>query len=220
MYDTSGTQSICHATFTDYNVEARVSWLRGELALREEPLRSKLARRERDEAEAMRMSQPVSNSEAFAWFGTFLGLFPPAAMFARFLAPGNNSGTNPLALVVCLGMTVICCVVGRAMGRHLGGKLGDTREGAWWTVLLTALLFAFVWALVTGALGGVIVVGIGAIFGAFFAMPVAAVGFPAFMLLHRLLSRGGMIEERHLWPLAFGVPCVIAATIMSPYIFE
>jgi hypothetical protein len=28
-----------------------------------------------------------------------------------------------------------------------------------------------------------------------------------------------MIEERHLWPLAFGVPCVIAATIMSPYIF-
>ncbi len=220
MYDTSGTQSICHATFTDYNVEARLSWLRGELALRDEPLRSKLARRERDEVEAMRMSQPVSNAEAFAWFGTFLGLFPPAAIFSRALERGVRNDSDLVVLLFCIAMNGICCVVGRAMGRHLGGRVADPRERAWWLTLLTALLFAVVWALVTGAAGGVIVVGIGAIFGAFCALPVAAVGFPAIMLLHRLLSRGGMIEGRHLWPLAFGVPCVIAATIMSPYIFE
>jgi hypothetical protein len=28
-----------------------------------------------------------------------------------------------------------------------------------------------------------------------------------------------MIEERHLWPLAFGVPSVIAAVILSPSVF-
>jgi hypothetical protein len=116
-------------------------------------------------------------------------------------------------------MNVICCVVGRALGGRLGGNIGDQRERAWGMTVLTALMLGLVWALGTGAAGGVIVVGIGAVFGAFCALPVALLGFPVFMLLHRLLSRGGMIEERHLWPLAFGVPSVLAAVILSPSVF-
>lgn len=196
-----------------------MNWLRGELAPYEGPQRLTLARREREDAETMGMSAPVSNAEAFTWFGAFLGLFPPAAMFSRVLDGGLNSDSAQAALIFCLLMTVICCVVGRAMGRHLGGRLGNTRERAWGMTFLTALLFGLVWALVTGGAGGVIVFGIGAFFGAFCALPVALLGFPAFMLLHRLLSRGGMIEERHLWPLAFGVPTVIAAVILSPSVF-
>ena len=197
-----------------------MNWLKGELALRGEPLRRRLARREREAVEAMRLSQPLSNAEAFAWFGTFLGLFPPAAIFARALERGVKTESDFMVLLFCLVMNAVCCHVGRAMGRHLGGKLGDPRDRAWGMTLLTAILFALVWGVVTGAAGGAPVIGIGAIFGVVCALPVALVGFPAFMLLHRLLSRGGMIEERHLWPLAFGVPCVIAATIMSPYIFQ
>jgi hypothetical protein len=219
MYDTSGTQSICHATFTDYNVEARVNWLKGELDHGDARRKSRLERRELDHAEAMRMTQPISNAEAFAWFGTFLGLFPPAAIFARVLERGIRNDADLVVLLFCIVMNAICCVVGRVMGGHLGGKFGDPRERAWGMTLLSAVLFALVWAVATGAAGGAPVVGIGAIFGAFCALPVALVGFPAFMLLHRLLSRGGMIEERHLWPLAFGVPCVIAAVIMSPSVF-
>ena len=33
MYDTSGTQSVCYATHPDYDVNARLKWLKGELAL-------------------------------------------------------------------------------------------------------------------------------------------------------------------------------------------
>ncbi len=193
-----------------------MNWLRGELAPYEGPQRLTLARREREDAEAMRMSAPVSNAEAFTWFGAFLGLFPPAAMFSRVFDRGINSESDQVALAFCVVMTTICCAAGRAIGGRLGGRLGNPRERAWGVTLLTALLLGLVWGLATGGAGGAIVFGIGAVFGAFCALPVALVGFPAFMLLHRPLSRGGMIEERHLWPLAFGVPSVIAAVILSP----
>jgi hypothetical protein len=196
-----------------------LNWLRGELARDEGPRRLALARREREDAEAMRMSQPVSNAEAFAWFGTFLGLFPPAAIFSRAFDRGIRGEPDLWVLFACIVMNVICCLVGRAMGGHLGGKIGNTRERAWGMTLLASLLLGFLWAVVTGGAGGVLVLGIGAIFGAFVAALVALAGFPAFMLLHRQLSRGGMIEERHLWPLAFGVPSVIAAVILSPSVF-
>lgn len=196
-----------------------MNWLKGEIVHGDARRKRRLERREREHAEAMRMTRPISNAESFAWFGTFLGLFPPAAIFSRVFERGISSDSDLVVLLFCFVMNAICCIVGRAMGGHLGGKLGDPRERAWGMTLLSAVLFASVWALVTGAAGGAPVVGIGAIFGALCALPVALVGFPAFMLLHRLLSRGGMIEERHLWPLAFGVPCVIAAVIMSPSVF-
>jgi hypothetical protein len=217
MYDTSGTQSICQATFTDYNIEARLSWLKAELSC-DDRHRRRLARRKTEALQALKMSQPLSNAEAFEWFGTFLGLFPPAAIFSRAFSKGVGEHGLWLLLICCV-MNVICCVVGRAMGRYLGGRIGNTRDRAWPMTVLSALLLGLLWAIVTGMAGGVIVVGIGAFFGAFFAAPVALVGFPAFMLLHRLLSRDGMIEERYLWPLAFGVPGVIAATILSPSVF-
>ncbi len=196
-----------------------MNWLKGELACCEGPQGRVLARREREDTEAMRMSHPVSKDEAFAWFGTFLGLFPPAAIFSRAFERGLRNDSDSWMLVACLVMNVICCVVGRAMGRQLSRKIGDTRQHGWVMTVLAALMLGFLWAVVTGAAGGVIVFGIGALFGPFFAAPVALVGFPAFMLLHRLLSRNGMIEERHLWPLAFGVPVVIAAVILSPSVF-
>ena len=195
-----------------------MSWLKAELAC-DERGRRRLARRADEALQAMRMREPISNAEALAWFGTFLGLFPPAALFARALHKGVSTKSDLGVLVVCIMMNLVCCVVGRAMGRHLGGKLGNTREHAWLLTLLSALVFGLLWAVVTGAAGGVIVFGIGALFGPICAAPVALAGFPAFMLLHRLLSRGGMIEERQLWPLAFGVPCVIAALILSPTLF-
>jgi hypothetical protein len=74
------------------------------------------------------------------------------------------------------------------------------------------------WSLVTGGLGGALFFGVGAAFGFVCALPVALAAFPVFAFLHRLISRGGMIEARHAWPLAFGIPLTIAAMIMSPWL--
>ena len=77
----------------------------------------------------------------------------------------------------------------------------------------------FAWGAITGAAGGAICFGIGAIFGALYAAPVGTLAFILFTPLHRLLARGGMIDARHFWPLACGVTMTITALILSPHIF-
>lgn len=214
MYDTGGTQSICQLTPVDYDISARLGWLKAEVARAEQ--RRQTARREREERQALSMLNPLTTSEAFGWFGLFLGLFPPAAIFCRIFGGVISQEQYGLGmLLVCLLMNAVCCAVGRAMGARLGKSIADTRKRHWLLMLLAALLFGVLWGLITGAAGGAVFVIIGSIVGVACAVPVGALAFVLFTTLHRLLSRGGMIEERQLWPLAFGVPCVIAAAILG-----
>jgi hypothetical protein len=219
MYDTSGTQSVCYAHTPDYNVNARVSWLKAELDRGQDTRAT--AKLEREEALALSMRAPRASAQAYAALGTLLGLLPPAAMFGRFLSSFDFQARQEYGvLAFCVAMNVICCAVGRAMGSSLGRRVGDPRGRAWYELLLVAVLSGFLWGLITGASGGVIVFGIGALAGAVLAVPVALAGFVLFAPLHRLLSHGGMIEARHLRPLALGVAGVIAALILSPHVFD
>jgi len=225
MYDTSGSQSVCYAAPHDYNIEGRLSWLREEIA-RDEGRRKPW--RIAHEARALSMRNPLNAEEAFAWFGTFLGLFPPFALFGRVLGVALREGTSrnlPTAdgalywMLLFLAMNAVCCLVGRKFGALLGRRVGDPRAWSWPVYVFSTLVMAAAWAVVTGAAGGAVAFVVGAFFGVICAVPVALLGFPAFAVLHRLLSHGGMIEEHDLWPLAFGVPLTIAALIMSPCIY-
>ena len=167
------------------------------------------------------MAAPRTGAQAYATLGLLLGLLPPAAMFGRFLSSFDFLAKQEYGvLALCVVMNVICCAVGRAMGSWAGGKVGDPRARAWHALILVAVFLGCLWAVITGASGGVIVFGIGAVAGAMLALPVALAGFTLFAPLHRLLSHGGMIEVRHLRPLAFGVAGVIAALILSPHVFD
>jgi len=225
MYDTSGTQSVCYAHTPDHDIHRRLSWLRAELARGRDARAA--ARRDREAALALSMPSPRTSAQAYATLGTLLGLLPPAAMFGRFLSsfPFPSDFDSRLReeyglVAFCVAMNVICCVVGRAMGSCLGRRVGDPRGRAWYELLLVALLLSFLWGVVTGAAGGVIVFGVGALPGMALAVPVALAGFALFAPLHRLLSHGGMIEARHLRPVAVGVAGVIAALILSPHVFD
>ena len=121
-------------------------------------------------------------------------------------------------VALCVAMNAACCAVGRKFGGHLGRKAGDPRSRPWLEFAFCPLFMGLLWGLVTGGLGGALFFGVGAVFGALIATPVALAAFPVFALLHRLHSHGGMIEERQIWPLAFGVPLTIAAMILSPWI--
>lgn len=173
------------------------------------------------------MLHPLTTEEAYRWFGTFLGLFPPCALFSRFfgkpLGDWAAAGFPPrggalLWVFLVVTMNAVCCLVGRKLGGFLGRKLGDPRARALPSMLLVSALMALFWGVLTGAAGGAAAFLVGAVVGVFVAVPVALAAFPVFALLHRLLSHGGMIEERHVWPLAFGVPLTAAAFIMSPWL--
>lgn len=218
MYDTSGTQSVCQSYFPDYDVAARLSWLRAELA-RDET--GDAAKAGREETLALSAEDPRTSAQAYARLGLLLGLLPPAAMFGRFLQSFDfGSQQEYVPLLFCVVMNVICCAVGRGMGKWVGGCVGDPRGRAWYELLLGVALLGCLWGVVTGAAGGVIVFGIGAVAGVMLAVPVGMAGFLLFAPLHRLLTHGGMMEARHLRPLALGVAGAIAALILSPEVFR
>lgn len=213
MYDTNGTRSVCQPTVIDYDIDARTHWLKAELARKEQE--RQLARHERDEEQAMRLLDPVPAREAFARFGLFLGLLPPAAIFGRVLLESHDEKAFLTFVAFAVAMNAVCCLVGRAMARSLARGAEKIERRAWWQMLFLPALLGVLWGIVTGSAGGAVVFGIGAFVGAACAVPVGALAFAVFMLLHRLLARGGMIEERQLWPLAFGIPSVIAAAILG-----
>ena len=162
------------------------------------------------------MQRPLTTEQAYRWFGTFLGLIPPLALFNRILGGAGHERFKWVALLVA--MNVICCLVGRWFGGYLGRCAGDPRTRSRAGFAVVVFVMAVAWSVVTGGLGGVLFFGIGALFGVFCAAPVALAAFPVFAILHRLISRGGMIEARHTWPLAFGIPLTIAAFIMCPWL--
>jgi hypothetical protein len=192
-----------------------MSWLREELD--PEVQRRRLVR-EKEERRALTMHRPLTTEQTYRWFGTFLGLFPPLALFGRFIMASGVYSDASLIVALCVGMNVVCCVAGRKFGAFLGRKFGNPRTRSRTSFAFTTLFMAIFWGVVTGGLGGLLCFGFGAIFGILFAVPIALAAFPAFAILHRLISRGGMIEARHTWPLAFGIPLTIAAMIMSPWL--
>jgi hypothetical protein len=219
MYDTSGSQSVCYASPTDADLAQRLIWLRAEIARDE--ARGKLWRDEEERAQSM--LDPRTPEEAYAWFGTYLGLLPPFALFASGLARaftrdsyGGSQATDALLFwgLFCLAMNSVCCLVGRKFGARLGRRMGDPRRWSWPATFFCSMLMGAMWAVVTGGAGGAVGFGVGAIFGIVYAMPVALVAFPVFAVLHRALSHGGMIEERQLWPLALGIPFFVAVLII------
>lgn len=219
MYDTGGSYSVCQLDAPDDNIARRLSWLRFELSPDTERRRLVL---EDEQRRALSMLRPLGTEEAYRWFGTFLGLLPPFALFARVLVgtwrPGVDGEMVAVWAGVCVLMTAICCLVGRKFGGFLGRKAGDPRSRSLPSLLFASLLNGLFWGVVTGAAGGAAAFLVGAVVGVFVAVPVALAAFPVFALLHRLISHGGMIEGRQVWPLAFGVPLTIAAMIVSPWL--
>ncbi|MDQ3907257.1 MAG: hypothetical protein M3268_02820 [Acidobacteriota bacterium] len=162
------------------------------------------------------MRRPLTTEQAFARFGLLLGTLPPAAIFSRFLIGARDGDQAMVFLAFILPMLVICSLVGRFMAKSVGRRFDDAERRTWDAMMIEALEGAFIWAAATGAAGGLPVFGIGAVFGFLCALPCALVAFSLFVPLHRLLARGGMIDARHLNPLAWGINLVIAALILSP----
>jgi hypothetical protein len=178
-------------------------------------LRARLRRRNpREEEEALMMRRPLATEQAFARFGFLLGALPPAAIFYRILvALGDKMSW---LLVLFIPMLLVCAFLGRRMGKQVGRGFDESERGSWARTIIDALEGGFIWAVATGAAGGTLAFGVGALVGLCCALPVALVAFALFAPLHRLLARGGMIDARHFYPLAWGINLAIASLLLSP----
>jgi hypothetical protein len=194
----------------------RLSWLIAAVA--EDARRARLFRSPREQREMLLMPQPVTTERAYARFGLLLGTLPPAAIFVRLVILFLRLDGGWLLPLLFVPMLIICAFVGERLGGRIGRSTEEYGRGGWAWTISYASLAALGWAIVTGAAGGFLFFGIGAFFGIFCALACALPAFLVFAPLHRALARGGMIDERHLRPLVWGVPANIASLILSPYL--
>lgn len=183
-----------------------------------EAQRRSLFRNSREEEQMLLMSHPLEARRAYALFGLLLGLLPPAVIFAHAVGYGFAPGPfrdGVFIFFMCLAMNAVCGLAGRAMGVALSRTLEDMTRWSWNKMLLMLPLIGAAWGAVSGAAGGLVFFGIGALFGLVCAIPVGILAFTLFTPLHRLLARGGMIDARHFWPLACGVTMIVSALILG-----
>jgi hypothetical protein len=194
------------------SVESRLNWLLAENE--REANHRHLFRNGFEEEQVLLMRRPLTTQQAIALFGLLLGTFPPAAIFIKLFGITAVSPLFDFGLILLI-MNAICCLMGKYLGSKLSRMVIAVERDSWSLMLIESLIIGFIWALGTGAAGGFLLYGIGALFGAACAVPVGALGFAAFVPLHRLLAHGGMIDARHFWPLACGIVMVISALILG-----
>lgn len=162
------------------------------------------------------MRTPLSLEKAFAYFGLLLGVFPPLTILVS-MALNMGSGRKGTALVIILFTCVnaLSAVTGYHTGKLIGRIVRNLESRSWTFMLPMSVLVGLFWGIMAGGAGGAIVFGIGAFFGAFLGAAVGAIALPTFLVFHRLLKRGEMIDLRHFLPLSFGITYSICALILG-----
>jgi len=175
-------------------------------------------RTDRELLEAELMKSPLATEKALAYFGAMLGLFPPFALFSRFVFENfkHSSSSDDFWLVpLLLFVNFVCMVVGYFSGKLVGRIVAELEKSSWTAMLLLMPFVGVLWGVLTGAAGGVFIFVIGAFFGAALASLVGAAALPAFAVFHRWLKKGDSIEEKHFFPIALGISCIITALILG-----
>jgi hypothetical protein len=202
-------------TFDDaWTVEDRLNLLleiNREAAAENAKYRDDLERRE-----AEMMSRPVTMENAFAYFGLMLGALPPAAIFLRFLMAKGLPHADEMWIVGLLLITnLTAAAVGYFTGKRVAKTLGYLYSLPLSRSLIVIPFVGMVWGMIAGAAGGVFLFVIGAFFGAAIGGTVGAVALPAFVILHKLLKRGHVIDMRHFLPISLGLTLVICAFFLG-----
>lgn len=166
------------------------------------------------------MRRPLSANRAYALLGMATGLIPPFAIMAKMfhffeVNSLSSSSNDALILLLMVLVNIVCGLTGFAYGSLLSRAAFDLERASWKRMLVLMPFLGAVWGLLSGASGGFFFFGYGAIAGGTIALPIGMVAFTLFAICHRLLERGGMIDTRHLLPIACGIAMTIAALVLG-----
>lgn len=164
--------------------------------------------------EAMMMKSPLSTADAAKYFGAMLGMFPPFAVFCKLFLT-DLSFVKPETIFFIVAGTVLCTFTGWFAGKVCARAIASSELNNWNLMILCSPLIGILWGIIAGGLGGLIFFILGAIPGAVIAAMVGAAAFPAFMILHKMLKKGELIEEKHFFPISLGITLTITAFILG-----
>ncbi len=178
--------------------------------------REQVFQNDKETVEAKLITNPLSNETAFAYFGFLLGMFPPAALFGRFLYESNNIPQEEFWIIfLLLLVNIVSALVGYFSGKTIGKIVTELEKLSWHWMLLILPFLGLLWGIISGGAGGIFIFGIGAIFGAILGGLVGSVALPLFTIFHRLFKRGEIIDKKLFLPLAFGITFIISAFILG-----
>lgn len=221
--DTRSTTTVLHNPFAEQftgsfnnsdSVNRRLEILLGANAdIRREKT---MYRSDRERQEAAMMRAPIASEKVFAYFGLLLGIFPPLVILAKMAANmGPSKHGNGWVAMIFFIVNILSAITGYHSGKVVGNVVRNFESRSWTFMLHMAPLAGIAWGIIAGGAGGVIVFGIGAFFGAVLGAAVGAVALPVFVIFHRLLKRGDLIDRRHFLPLAFGITFTICSFILG-----
>lgn len=171
---------------------------------------------ERQRLEAALLKNPLSIEKTFANFGLLLGIFPPAAIFIRFLTVWKIFQSEDFWILGIVAVVIlISAITGYFSGKRVGRIVFELEKASWSKMLLTVPFVGIFWGLIAGGAGGTVILGIGALAGAAIGGLVGAAALPFFSIFHRLLKRGDQIENRYFLPLSIGTTAIIIAFILG-----
>jgi hypothetical protein len=166
--------------------------------------------------EAEAMYRPVATEKAFSYLGLMLGTLPPASLFIRFAIDSRVlQSDGAWFVIVLLFVNAASAAAGFFSGKFIGRAVRQIETFRWWTMLSTAPFLGLLWGMIAGGAGGLIIFLVGAFFGAFIGGAVGAVALPLFVVFHRILKRGDVIEYRQFLPVALGITLTICSFILG-----
>lgn len=220
--ETRQTQTVNHeldfasltSTAADQSLASRLDTL---LALNAATEREKtMFASEREKLEASFIKNPLTVEKTYSLFGLLLGIFPPAAFFAKIVfADGFVRHEQFWFLGVLAVVNLITAIVGYFSGKFIGRIITKLEESSWTAMLLALPFVGILWGLMAGSAGGAVIFLIGAIFGAAFGAAVGCFALPVFTIFHRWLKKGDVIDQKHFLPLAFGITFIVCAFILG-----
>lgn len=166
------------------------------------------------ELAANAMRRPLDSRTAFAYLGLMLGAFPPASFFLSYLV-SNGASDEVWIAALLFWVNLVTAATGFFLGKVVGSILSNFGKQSFTFFALLTPLIGFLWGAICGAAGGVFIFVIGAFFGAFIGGIVGAVALPSFLLVHRQLKTGDIIEFKHFLPIAAGITFSICAFILN-----
>lgn len=157
----------------------------------------------------------LDTEKALSYFGFLLGLLGPLAIVLKLVITSSH---DPFAFVVLsfgVVVTATTSAVGYFTGKVVGRAVRKIEEYTLLLMVLASVGLGLGWGIFTGIIGGLFILVFGAIPGGIVGGIAGTLALPPFVLLHRYLKTGDVIERSKFNPIAAGIILSLCALLLG-----